>query len=106
MDNYQRYELKKLNPHSEEYTIVLYLADHLSEFANELGTLPKDRKDVVALAKQIIKERYSNIKVTMVKVIIGGMAVTSIPIMGSKSSTAQAAETTNFTPHYYGRHLK
>lgn len=95
MDNYKRYEIRLIK--NDEYEIVIYLADHLSEFANDLGTLPRERKDVVALAKQIVGERYPNIKVTMVKVIIGGIAVTSLPLMGGDESSVQAATSTAAT---------
>ncbi|MEW9052492.1 MAG: LysM peptidoglycan-binding domain-containing protein [Neobacillus sp.] len=90
MDSFQRYELRQINPQSEEYEIVLHLADHLSEFADELGTLPREKKDVMVLAKQIVRERYPHIKVTMVKVIIGGFAITSLPLMGGNEASAQA----------------
>jgi peptidoglycan DL-endopeptidase LytF len=90
MDAFQRYELRRLEHQSEEYEIVIHLADHLSEFADELGTLPREKKDVIVLAKQIVKERYPHIKVTMVKVIIGGFAITSLPLMGGNEASAQA----------------
>jgi peptidoglycan DL-endopeptidase LytF len=90
MDSFQRYELRQINSQSEEYEIVLHLADHLSEFADELGTLPREKKDVIVLAKQIVRERYPHIKVTMVKVLIGGFAITSLPLMGGNEASAQA----------------
>ncbi|WP_083652505.1 LysM peptidoglycan-binding domain-containing protein [Bacillus sp. MRMR6] len=90
MDSFQRYELRRLEHQREEYEIVIHLADHLSEFADELGTLPREKKDVIVLAKQIVKERYPHIKVTMVKVIIGGFAITSLPLMGGNEASAQA----------------
>ncbi|WP_071394760.1 LysM peptidoglycan-binding domain-containing protein [Bacillus tuaregi] len=96
MDRIQKYELRRINQ-SDEYEIVLYLAEDLSEFADELGTLPKDKKTVVSLAKQIVKQHYPNMKVTMVKVIIGGMAVTAIPFMSGNVSTAQASTSVNTT---------
>jgi len=97
MDTLQRYELRRINPQSDEYEIVIHVADHLSEFANELGTLPRERKDVIELARQIVRERYPTVKVKMVKVIIGGIAVTSIPFMSGNVSSAQAATSTAHT---------
>lgn len=91
MDPYQRYELRRIHPQGGEYEIVIHLADHLSEFANEMGTLPRERKDVLSLAKQIVKERYPNIKVTMVKVMIGGMVITSLPLMSGNDSEVEAS---------------
>ncbi|MEQ2527584.1 hypothetical protein WMO40_12800 [Bacillaceae bacterium CLA-AA-H227] len=92
MDYYQRHEIKKISSENDEYTIFIYPAEHLSEFTDELGTIPREKKDVVTLAKKIIKERYPNVKVTMVKVIIGGIAVTSIPLMGANSPSVHAEE--------------
>jgi peptidoglycan DL-endopeptidase LytF len=93
MESYQKYEIKKSNVQSDEFTLILYLDDYLTEFADELGTVPRARKDIVTTARQILRKRYPNIKVTMVKVILGGMVVTSIPLILGESS-AQAAEPT------------
>ncbi|WP_182102456.1 LysM peptidoglycan-binding domain-containing protein [Niallia taxi] len=91
MDNFQRYELKKLSPQNDEFALVLYLDDQLTEFANELGTTPTAKSDMLTTARQILRERYPKVKVTMVKVILGGLVVTSIPL-ASDASSASAAE--------------
>ncbi|MFJ5760670.1 LysM peptidoglycan-binding domain-containing protein [Neobacillus sp. NPDC093182] len=91
--NVQRHEIRKLNPLSDEYTLFIYLDDHLSEFAAELGTEPSSNKNLQATAKQILKERYPGLKVTMIKVILGGMAVTSISLSTTDSNAVQAANT-------------
>jgi peptidoglycan DL-endopeptidase LytF len=93
MEFYQKYEIRKSNVQSDEFTLILYLDDYLTEFADELGTVPRARKDIVTTARKILQKRYPDIKVTMVKVILGGMVVTSIPLILGESS-AQAAETT------------
>jgi peptidoglycan DL-endopeptidase LytF len=94
MDQLQRYEIRQINHQSDEYEIVIHLANPLSEFANELGTIPREKNDVIELAKQIIREHYPTVKVTMVKVLIGGIAVTSLPLIGGKESAAQDATNT------------
>jgi peptidoglycan DL-endopeptidase LytF len=93
MNHNFKHKLEKINPLSEEYAIVITLADHLSEFANELGTLPRERRDVITIAKRIIREQYPTIKVTMVKVIIGGMAVSAIPLISDSLPSVEAAGT-------------
>lgn len=98
MEYYQRHELKKINPESDEYAIILYLNDHLTEFANELGTDTKPREDILTKTKQLINEKYPNLKITMVKVMVGGMALTSIDLIGGNTSSAKAAGTTT-PPH-------
>ena len=91
MDNLQRFELKKLSPQGDEFALVLYLDNQLTEFASELGSAPRAKSDMLTTAKQILKERYPSVKVTVVKVILGGMVITSIPLV-SDASSASAAE--------------
>ncbi|WP_168733754.1 LysM peptidoglycan-binding domain-containing protein [Metabacillus sediminilitoris] len=94
-NSFQRYEMKKLNPQNDEFAIILYIDnDHLTEFANELGTEPASSENITFMAKQIIKERYANLRVTMVKVVVGGMVVSSIPLTLDKNS-AHAEENTS-----------
>jgi peptidoglycan endopeptidase LytF len=93
MEQFQRYELRKSNSQPAEFTLILYLHDHLTEFADELGSVQSDRKDILTTARRILNERYPNVKVTMVKVILGGMVINSVPF-GTKLSTVQAAEPT------------
>ncbi|WP_053075035.1 muramidase family protein [Ornithinibacillus californiensis] len=96
MDQFQSYELQKSNTQHDTYTLVIYLNDHLTEFASELGTAPKAKKDILSTARQVIRERYPNTKVNMVKVMIGGMLVASIPLMNN-TSTVYAAESSTTT---------
>jgi peptidoglycan DL-endopeptidase LytF len=95
MDLYQRHEVRKIDASSDEYAIVLYLEDNLTEFANELGTEPSARTDMVSMAKLIIKKQYPGLKVTIVKVILGGLVVASIPL--TTEIKAQAEDPTNGT---------
>ncbi|MBU7592667.1 LysM peptidoglycan-binding domain-containing protein [Metabacillus halosaccharovorans] len=97
MDNYPRFKLERMNNQNDEYKIILYLDNNLSEFSNELGTIARERKGVITIAKQIVKVNYPNLKVKMVKVIIGGIAVTSLPLVSENSPRVQAEERTNST---------
>lgn len=94
--DYQKFELRRRSSTSDEHELLIYIADHLSEFAEEFGSIPKEKKDIVNIAKTIIKERYPAIKVTVARVIIGGIAVTTIPLMGEISS-AKAASPSNYS---------
>ncbi|MGN8843381.1 LysM peptidoglycan-binding domain-containing protein [Niallia sp. HCP3S3_B10] len=94
--DYQKFELRKIASTSDEYELIIYIADHLSEFAEEFGSIPKEKKDIVHIAKSIIKERYPDIKVKLAKVIIGGIAVTTIPLIGEITS-ANAASPSNYS---------
>jgi peptidoglycan DL-endopeptidase LytF len=90
--NVLRHEIRKMNPQRDEFTLFIYLDDQLSEFAEELGSEPSSNKSLQATAKQILKERYPGLKVTMIKVILGGMAVTSISLSTNDSNPVQAAD--------------
>jgi peptidoglycan DL-endopeptidase LytF len=92
MDYYQRHELRKINHESNEYAIVFHLSEQLNEFAEELGRVPKDKTDIISTAKQLIKDQYPTIKVSIVKVMIGGMVIISIPLNGENKASAQTGE--------------
>jgi peptidoglycan DL-endopeptidase LytF len=94
MEYFQRHELKKLSSGNDEYAIIVYLNDQLTEISDELGTESKPREDFLTRTKQLINEKYPNIKITMVKVMVGGMALTSINLIGGNASKAEAAGTT------------
>ncbi|RKQ30774.1 LysM peptidoglycan-binding domain-containing protein [Oceanobacillus halophilus] len=93
MNEIQKYEIK-LDKQTNEYTLFIYLNDSMTEFANELGTVPKTKRNFMATARQIIHTRYPNVKVSMVKIMAGGMVVTSLA-MGTNISTSEAAELSN-----------
>lgn len=90
--NVLKHEIRKLNPQSDEFTLYIYLHDPLSEFGAELGSEPSTDKNPQATAKQILKERYPGLKVTMIKVILGGMAVTSISLSTNDRNSVQAVD--------------
>ncbi|WP_066304339.1 LysM peptidoglycan-binding domain-containing protein [Bacillus sp. FJAT-29814] len=97
MENIQRYEIKKIAPNRDEFEFILHLDGQFSEFATELGTVPSEKKDITALAKQIIKDKYPYLKVTAIKVILGGVAITTIPLT-THSSTAHAEGSNGSSP--------
>ncbi|OLO38941.1 hypothetical protein BTR23_10365 [Alkalihalophilus pseudofirmus] len=93
--NIKQYELQKHNKSQDEFVLVVHLDDQLSEFANELGTKPSANENLRTTALHLIKVKYPGIKVTMVKVMIGGMLVSSIPLLTNPQTTsAQSTEQT------------
>ncbi|WP_163970297.1 C40 family peptidase [Oceanobacillus halotolerans] len=97
MDFVERHELRKIDGKQDEYEIVVYLNNFSVEFGGELGKSPKNQTNVVEFAKEMVEKRYPKLKVTMVKLMIGGMAVTSIPLMGANASAVEAS-TADTTP--------
>ncbi|MEN2767410.1 C40 family peptidase [Ornithinibacillus xuwenensis] len=91
MYRYYRHELRKTD-NGDSYELYIYLDDHRMEFANELGTKPEENTGFVTSVKQMVKENYPRIKVSVVKVVIGGLAITSFPLIGGNISTAKAEE--------------
>lgn len=91
MTQIQRFELRQINQASDEYEILLYLDQPSYEFANEFISSAENQEDLITQAKKIIKEKYPNIKVSMMKVIIGGIALTSIPLMNLTNHSISAA---------------
>ncbi|MCQ6276328.1 LysM peptidoglycan-binding domain-containing protein [Bacillus sp. V3B] len=93
MEPYQRHEIRKISTQSDGFSLILHLDNYLTEFSDELGKDPKVRKDLLGTAQRILKERYPDLKVSMVKIIIGGMVVSSISLI-DQMNNAQAAELT------------
>lgn len=91
MTQIQRFELRQINQASDEYEILLYLDQPSYEFANEFISSAENQKDLITQAKKIIKKNYPNIKVSMMKVIIGGIALTSIHLMNLTNHSVSAA---------------
>lgn len=87
--DYNRYELRQVNHH--EFELLLYLNDQDMEFAEELGRFPSKTKDVLTSAKDIIKKQYPHVKVTLVKVILGGIVVSSLSLGMNVGGEAAAA---------------
>jgi peptidoglycan endopeptidase LytF len=106
MDSFTRYELKQLNQQTNEYVLVVYLDDQLTEFAAELGTKPQTRERIRTSALQLITAKYPDIKVTVVKVMVGGMMVSSLPVFAnaqsaSETSTASTQSTQTSSIYYH-----
>lgn len=94
METFSHYEIVKIDNSLDEYQLVLHVDNFSTEFADELGNGPKRKTDIVSSAKEIVKKRFPNVKVTMVKVMIGGLAVTTIPL-ATMATPAEAAEVEN-----------
>ncbi|MUK90745.1 LysM peptidoglycan-binding domain-containing protein [Ornithinibacillus sp. L9] len=94
MDFIQRHELRRIESSNDEYEVIIYLNDQ-AEFADELGDRPEGDMSFTSSIKQMVKEHYPKVKVTMVKVMVSGMAVTAIPLLGGMGAPAQASAATN-----------
>ncbi|WP_404328213.1 hypothetical protein [Mesobacillus maritimus] len=87
----QKYAIRKRGPQSDEYEFILYLDDQLTEFGSEFGERTSSRQSLIMTTRKVIAERYPTIKVTMVKVMTGGIVVAAMPLTTEKAS-AQAAQ--------------
>ncbi|WP_235714626.1 hypothetical protein [Neobacillus dielmonensis] len=103
--NFQKYELRKISPDQDEYELIFHLHNSLTEFGAELGSKPETRSDLMAIARQVVKERYPAIKITMVKALIGGM--TNCIFSSHGRDRRQSSCTRLFrTPGYFRRGFK
>lgn len=92
MDWYKDYRLVE---DKGEYTVLINLNPEFTEFSGEIGSELKER--VLNLDDQIrkfVKEKFSDVKVTTVKLLIGSMVVASIPF-ATNAVTAKAATLTS-----------
>jgi cell wall-associated NlpC family hydrolase len=89
MDWYKDFRLVE---NKGEYTVIINLNPEFTEFSGELGSDFKEK--VLNLDDQIrnfVKDKFSDIKVTTVKLLLGSMVVASVPF-ASNAVTAKAAE--------------
>lgn len=89
--NIQRHEIKQLTNNKNEFALILHLDEGLAEFANELGE-EREQQNVKVTALKIIRRTYPNLKVSVIKVVVGGMLVASLPlVMNNDSASAQTS---------------
>ncbi len=79
----------KLIKDGDGYTLAIYLNED-SEFANEFLSNAKSSKKLEDKVSDLIKEKFSNIKINTVKLIVGAVTVVSIPFYASMASAAGA----------------
>ncbi|MBU9721310.1 MULTISPECIES: muramidase family protein [Bacillaceae] len=98
--NIDRFEIRKLHNNENEVALYLYLNDQWTEFATELGREPEQKRDILFTAKSLIKTHYPKAKVSVIKVMVGGLLVTSIPYITNTGSVEAASNTgTTQTEH-------
>ncbi|WP_066048339.1 muramidase family protein [Robertmurraya korlensis] len=83
MDTFTRHKL--LKNHDGEYELILYLDDTLTEFSQELGTKSSIRFDIIRQATLLLNNRYPSIRITVVKVILGGFVISTLPVAADRA---------------------
>ncbi|WP_203555109.1 LysM peptidoglycan-binding domain-containing protein [Bacillus sp. B15-48] len=82
----QNHKLEMINQNGE-FALVLYI-DNQTEFANELGTVEAKSNSIKETAKNIISRSYPKLKITMVKVVLGGLVIASYQLIETPTSAA------------------
>lgn len=85
--NILRDELKKSR--NGGYEVIIYLADDQTEFAEELGKGGPDSETKASIINYV-KKKYPNLKVTVAKVVLGGVVLGTIPLAGGAAHAAAA----------------
>lgn len=99
MDTYTRHTLKKKANGNEEYELILYLDDTLTEFSQELGTKSSFRLDLMKQAT-ILLTRYPSIKITAVKVMLGGIVMSTLPVAADRAFADASIQQTDSNVFY------
>ncbi len=85
MDFIKSYKLEKNN---NDYTLILYLNIGLTEFANEFGTNEEEQsKNLNNYIKEFIKNNFSDIKISSVKLMVGSAVIATITLQGIAGKT-------------------
>ncbi|MGE5629319.1 MAG: C40 family peptidase [Solirubrobacterales bacterium] len=90
----------KLENDNGEYYVVIYLNPNATEFSSEFFSDIK--KNVLGLDEQVknlIAEKFPNIKISCAKIIIGSVMLASIPFVSIAS--VEASDTSSITQTYY-----
>lgn len=78
--------------------IILYLNPQDTEFSTEFFSALKEKHETLEeQVKQIVKQKLPGVKATAVKVMIGSLIVTTIPLFTGKEASAH---TTDFNMSY------
>lgn len=98
MDTFIRHKL--LQNRDGAYELILYLDDTLTEFSQELGTKSSIRSDIMKQATLLIKNRYPSIRITVVKVVLGGFVMSTLPIAADRAFANTSIQQTNSNVYY------
>lgn len=98
MDTFIRHKLRQ--NHDGVYELILYLDDTLTEFSQELGTKSSIRSDIMKQATLLIKNRYPSIKITVVKVVLGGFVMSTLPVAADRAFANTSIQQTNSNVFY------
>lgn len=99
MDFLNRFEIRQENDNS---TIVLFLNQETTEFSTEFITSLKQRKENLEdKVHELLKQKLPGVKASAVKVMVGSMVITTIPLYTDKAS-AHNVENFNMSYVYFG----
>ncbi|WP_161568371.1 stalk domain-containing protein [Anaerobacillus alkaliphilus] len=93
MDIVEHYELKKINEH--EYALIIYLDSYFFEFSDELPSNRDLQDNLIVSAKKMIAERFPDVRIVVLKLVISGVTIATIPLSGG--TLASASTTHNIT---------
>ncbi|MGO4886787.1 LysM peptidoglycan-binding domain-containing protein [Anaerobacillus sp. MEB173] len=77
---------------NNEYALIINLDHYSAEFANELGRVPEKREDLIATVRKLLYTKYPSLRVTVIKLMVGGMVISAIPLAGGASAGAESIE--------------
>jgi cell wall-associated NlpC family hydrolase len=87
MDWYKSYNLVK---NSDGYDLVVYLNPNCTEFSKELAANFKENiLDMDEQIREFVKERFSDVKIHTVKLVLGTLAVATMPFMTLSKAHAE-----------------
>ncbi|MEQ6378299.1 LysM domain-containing protein [Bacillaceae bacterium S4-13-58] len=83
----------RINQTEQGIEVVLYLNKNLTEFSDELGTVPKvDESNLKEEAIQFVKEKFPSLSVKTIKIMAGAMVLSALGIGAMPINKAAAAK--------------
>ncbi|WP_138417238.1 LysM peptidoglycan-binding domain-containing protein [Aquibacillus sediminis] len=90
MEAFTHYKIKETD---DGFEVILYLDENLTEFSDELGTVPKMKEsDIEKEAVSYVKRLLPSLKVKSVKIMAGAMLLTSLAFGAVTDHQVAAAE--------------
>lgn len=91
----------KLEKNNNEYTLVVYVESHMTEFASEFGNhFHQEKKDLNTQIRHLVKEKFPHLPVRVAKVLAGSMLITTF-YLGATAPNVGAQTTSGQTQSVY-----
>jgi len=88
----RNHEIRPIPGTDGEFEMVLRIDGADAEFASEAGGDPGTRDQMTTAALNLIKERYPKLRITLLRIMVGGTMLLSIPVVAQPGTVSASAD--------------